>query len=275
MAEHKLSGKDILLFIDPLGGTEYDTIVCLTNQTWQGSTNVIDATSKCGPDSLPGTQSNSISFEGQNLFDPVNGYSGADLFVLWKNSTTIGWKIAPVSPTTGDETLEGTGFISELSKNYNQTDPSTFSGTLSIYGSTTQTISGAKTFTGGATSSSWNFSSTSSIYLTSGAVAIDISSARIATFDDSGGSSRLRLDGSDYGIQSNSSAIQIGYNGGTYLTISGTTSSGTVVATTSDCQKPGGGTWNATSDARLKENDIVGGYAQGTGVHVGCGSRKQ
>ena len=127
--------------------------------------------------------------------------------------------------------------------------------------STTQTISGAKTFTGGATSSSWNFSSTSSIYLTSGAVAIDISSARIATFDDSGGSSRLRLDGSDYGIQSNSSAIQIGYNGGTYLTISGTTSSGTVVSTTSDCQKPGGGTWNATSDARLKEN--VTGYSRG------------
>lgn len=141
MAEHKLSGKEILLYIDPLGGVDYSTVVCLTNQTWQGTSNVIDATSKCGPDTLPGTQTNSVTFEGQQLFDPsVGKVSGASLFDLWKNSTTIGWKISPTDPIDGDEILSGTGWISDLSKNYNQTDPSTFSGTLSIYGSTTQTI---------------------------------------------------------------------------------------------------------------------------------------
>lgn len=141
MAEHKLSGKNVLLFIDPAGGTSYDTVVCLTNQTWQGTTNTIDATSKCGPDTLPGTQTNSVTFEGQHLYDPATGtISGVDLFPLWQNQTTIGWKIAPASPVTGDEELSGTGFISELSKNYNQTDPATFSGTLSIIGSTTQTV---------------------------------------------------------------------------------------------------------------------------------------
>jgi predicted secreted protein len=140
---HKLSGKDILLFIDPNGGSAYETVVCLTNQTWQGSTNVIDATSKCGPDSLPGTQSNSISFEGQQLFGITEGagqVSGINLFSLWAAQTTIGWKIVPVEPITGDELLFGTGFISELSKNYNQSDPTTFSGTLSIYGGTTQSV---------------------------------------------------------------------------------------------------------------------------------------
>ena len=141
MAEHQLSGASILLYIDPAGGTNYDTVVCLTSQSWSGTTNVIDATSKCGPNTLPGTQTNSVSFEGQHMYDPIAGtLSGASLFDLWQNKTTIGWKIAPAIPVTGDEVLSSTGFISELSKSYGIADPSTFTGTLSIYGATTQTI---------------------------------------------------------------------------------------------------------------------------------------
>lgn len=143
MAEHKLSGTNVLLYIDPAGGTDYDTVVCLTSQTWQGSTNVIDATSKCGPDSLPGTQTNSVTFEGQHLYDPAAGkLSGTSLFDLWQNKNTVGWKISPAVPVEGDEILSGTGFISELSKNYGQTDPATFTATLSIYGTTTQVVFG-------------------------------------------------------------------------------------------------------------------------------------
>jgi hypothetical protein len=143
MSEHKLSGTSVLLYIDPAGGTAYDTVVCLTSQSWTGSTNVIDATSKCGPDSLPGTQTNSVSFEGQHLYDPAVGkLSGVSLFDLWQGKTTVGWKISPAIPITGDEILSGTGFISELSKTYGQADPSTFTGTLSIYGSTTQVVEG-------------------------------------------------------------------------------------------------------------------------------------
>jgi len=138
---HKLSGKEILLYVDPAGGINYSTVVCLTNQTWQGTSNVIDATSKCGPDTLPGTQTNSITFEAQQMFDPTSGeVSGASFFDFWKASTTIGWKISPASPINGDEILSGTGWISALTKDYNQTDPSKFTGTLSIYGDTTQTI---------------------------------------------------------------------------------------------------------------------------------------
>lgn len=141
MAEHKLSGTSVLLYIDPLGGVAYDTVVCLTSQSWNGTTNVIDATSKCGPDSLPGTQTNTVDFEGQHLYDPAAGkLSGVSLFDLWQAKTTVGWKIAPAIPVTGDEVLSGTGFISELAKTYGQSDPSTFTGTLAIYGATTQTV---------------------------------------------------------------------------------------------------------------------------------------
>ena len=143
MSEHKVSGKMYFLYIDPAGGTDYGLVVCIENQAWQGTSNVIDATSKCGPDTAPGTQTNSVTFDGQQLFDPTAPkVSGASLFLLWQNQTTIGWKISP-DPSAlvdGDEILSGTGWISDLSKTYNQDENTKFSGTLSIYGATIQTI---------------------------------------------------------------------------------------------------------------------------------------
>ena len=141
MAERKVSGKDVLLYIDPLGGTSYDTVVCLTSQSFSSDTNVVDANSKCGPDQLPGTQNESIDFEGQQLIDPNTGkVSGADLYDLKQAQTTIGWKIAVASPTTGDVVKSGKGFISSISEDYGLEDPATFSGTITIKGLATQTI---------------------------------------------------------------------------------------------------------------------------------------
>ena len=240
-----------------------------------GGTNALSTytSSAAIPVSYGGTGQNTLSSGYVLTGNGTSGVSsvapGSSGNVLTSNGSA--W-VSSAPASAGVTSVSGTGTVSglTLSGTVTSTGSLTLGGTLSLTSgnvtdalgytpvstSTTQTITGAKTFTGGATSSSWNFSSTSSIYLTSGAVAVDISSARVATFDDSGGSSRLRLDGSDYGIQSNSSSIQIGYNGGTYLTISGTSSSGTVVSTTSDCQKPGGGSWNSTSDSRLKENVV-------------------
>lgn len=173
------------------------------------------------------------------------------------------------SGSTGAVTLTNTGVTSLTAGTGISLNASTGSVTVSstvtpsdyVTVAGTQTISGAKTFSGYLTSAYLNMTSTTSMYYSGGVVALDIASSRVITFDDSGGSSRIRLDNSDYGIQSNSGSIQIGYNGGTYLSISGTSSSGTIISTTSDCQKPGGGTWNSTSDARLKENIVD--YAKG------------
>ena len=142
MAEHKLSGNDILLFIDPAGGTTYDTVICLTNQTWKGGVSIIDASTKCGPDSLPGKPNpQTVTFDGQHIYDATTGrISGPGLLPLMQNSTTIGWKISPVVLQNGDEILTGTGFISELDKAYSDNSPATFTGTISIYGQTTQEI---------------------------------------------------------------------------------------------------------------------------------------
>lgn len=142
MAEHTLSGKDILLFIDPLGGTAYSTAVCLNTHSFKTETNVIDSTTKCGSDSLMGiAPPETIDFEGVELFDPATGkISGADLYTLKQAGTVFGWKISASAPVTGDEVLTGKGFISSLSKEYAKDAATSFSGTITVKGATTQVI---------------------------------------------------------------------------------------------------------------------------------------
>jgi hypothetical protein len=141
MAEHKVAGGTMLLFIDPTGGTTYDTVVCLTSVGKQDSISVVDASSACGPDKSPGTLELSYSFEGQHLQDPLTGkISGTSLRQLLRAKTTIGWMIAPETPVTGDEIEEGTGYLSELSSTYAFDSVGTFSGTIQPYGTPTISI---------------------------------------------------------------------------------------------------------------------------------------
>jgi hypothetical protein len=135
MAEHKVAGGTMLLFIDPAGGTSYDTVVCLTSVSKADSVTVVDASSACGPDKSPGTLELSYSFEGQHLQDPDSGkVSGTSLRQLLRGKTTIGWKIAPETPVTGDEIESGTGFLSELSSTYAFDSIGTFTGTINPFG---------------------------------------------------------------------------------------------------------------------------------------------
>jgi hypothetical protein len=135
MAEHKVAGGTMLLFIDPLGGTSYDTVVCLTSVSKADSVTVVDASSACGPDKSPGTVELSYGFEGQHLQDPDSGkISGTSLRQLLRSKTTIGWKIAPESPVTGDEIESGTGFLSELSSTYAFDSVATFTGSINPFG---------------------------------------------------------------------------------------------------------------------------------------------
>jgi hypothetical protein len=141
MAEHKVAGGTMLLFIDPAGGTDYDTVVCLTSVSKSASVSVVDASSACGPDKSPGTIELSYGFEGQHLQDPDTGkISGTSLRQLLMAKTTVGWMIAPESPVTGDEIEEGTGYLSELSSTYAFDSVGTFTGTIQPYGTPVITI---------------------------------------------------------------------------------------------------------------------------------------
>jgi hypothetical protein len=138
MAEHKVAGGTMLLYIDPTGGTNYDTVVCLTSVSKSDSISVVDASSACGPDKSPGTLELSYSFEGQHLQDPATGkISGTSLRQLLRSKATIGFEIAPENTVTGDEIEYGTGYLSELSSTYAFDSVGTFTGTIQPYGTPT------------------------------------------------------------------------------------------------------------------------------------------
>lgn len=141
MAEHKVQGGTMLLFIDPLGGINYKTVVCLTSISKDDSVAEVDAASACGPDSSPGTLSLSYEFEGQHLQDPNTGkVSGTSLRILLRAKTTVGFMIAPAIPVDGDEIEVGTGYFSALGSTYAFDSVGTFTGTLKPYGTPTLTI---------------------------------------------------------------------------------------------------------------------------------------
>lgn len=136
--ENKISGNDILLFLDTSGTppyTNYKTVVCLTTNGLTRATTAIDAKSKCGPDTLPGTQSNSVTFEGQIMSDPDSNHISEDaLDDAWRDVTTVGFKMGKVAPGIGDVTYFGTGFISKLDDTFGDDAVGTFQAEISIYG---------------------------------------------------------------------------------------------------------------------------------------------
>lgn len=140
MAQHKISGNDVLLQLSD-DNTNWDVVICLTSNGITRATTEIDANTKCGPDKLPGVQTLGLTFEGQVMLDPNNGYAGLDILEgYFANKSTIYWKMGPLSPAIGDITWSGTGFISQLDETYAQDTPGTFSGAIGIYGSITKTV---------------------------------------------------------------------------------------------------------------------------------------
>ena len=90
MAQVEVSGSDILLAIDPALGTNWATIVCLTSNGINISTDTINSSSKCGTSSSPGTQTMDVPFEGNYMKNPDGtNISGADLFTS-RNSAKLG-----------------------------------------------------------------------------------------------------------------------------------------------------------------------------------------
>lgn len=131
MAEHKVAGGTMLLFIDPTGGTDYDMVVCLTSVGKNNSVNVIDGNTMCGYDKTVGDVTIDYNFEGFHLQNPDTGkISGTSLLELLRSKTKIGFKIAPEAFIGGDEIEEGTGYITELSATYSFDAVGSFSGTI-------------------------------------------------------------------------------------------------------------------------------------------------
>jgi predicted secreted protein len=131
MAQRELRSNDVLLFIGETEGV-YDTVICLTSNSITRTTAEITTSTKCGPSTAPGAQTNSISFEGNIMVDPdTDSISAVQLINWWTDQTVIYFKMGVVEPSIGDFTYFGSGFISALSETYALDAAATFSGTIS------------------------------------------------------------------------------------------------------------------------------------------------
>ncbi len=137
----KITANTYLLLIDPAGGTSYKTVVCLTAHSFSGTTETNDASSFCGPDSSPGDLSSTITVSGFTELVPGTGeVSAPGIFDLWQDKTNFGWKIGPVTPVVKDMVKTGKGYFSAYGENYDNGQVGAFSGTITVTGDITQTI---------------------------------------------------------------------------------------------------------------------------------------
>lgn len=115
----EINGSNIIVAIDPAGGTTYKLIVCLTSNTMTTGITELDASSKCSPSGkwIPGTKiDQTISGEG-NLLDPDTGIPTnigfPELYSLMTQGTIVTCKFGKVSPTTGEAVYSGSAFITK------------------------------------------------------------------------------------------------------------------------------------------------------------------
>jgi predicted secreted protein len=141
MAEARIGAENpMLLFIDTAGGTDYNTVVCLTQVTDGISVDETDTSSACGPNKSPGNVTISIGAEAYYLTDPDSGkVSGVDLYPIALAKTTVGFKIAQATPQVGSRIMEGQAFISSLDSTYAYDTDATFSLSLGVIGTPTVT----------------------------------------------------------------------------------------------------------------------------------------
>ncbi len=143
-ARRQVSGNDLLLFIDPAGGTDWKLVVCLTGNSLETATNIIDASSKCGPYSLPGNQTVKIDFAYHDVLDTTNSeLSDGALRVLQLAKTTISFKFGYASTTEGAYVYTGTGFIASVKTDAQQNDVVKGTGSIGVYGTITTTYTGS------------------------------------------------------------------------------------------------------------------------------------
>jgi len=139
-----LNGNDIVLALDPAGGTNYTLLVCLESNSIASTTAVIDASSKCGPYKLPGITDNKVALALVDWVDTTNTeLSSYDLFQLQQAKTTVGWKYGKVSPAAGDVTYTGVGFLANWNNVSAQNQAVKTTCDLEVQGTITATRTGS------------------------------------------------------------------------------------------------------------------------------------
>lgn len=150
MAERTVIGKNVWLYVRT-GPSTLIPIKCATSHTISASQEVATTQTKCGTKNTPvGDPVYTITGEGQIMLftggDGATNYSSGALFDIMKTQQKVDIVSAPEGlPVEGDETFEGSGYISEWETVYDAGAESTYSFTVNIDGELTRTVEGPTT----------------------------------------------------------------------------------------------------------------------------------
>ena len=134
MAERKLKSRSWLLYASNDVGVTQKVIACLTSKTLNNSNGVIDGSSDCGDEYLPGDKvEQSFDIEGYTtLGATATKVSQSDLSTYWTGKTEFHAEIVRVTETAGDVSYAGNVFVSDLVINANDNELVTFTATLTV-----------------------------------------------------------------------------------------------------------------------------------------------
>ena len=124
---------------------EWTPLACLTTKSFKSPTKTIDVTSDCGPDQLAALANQTIDIAGFVDYDSSDSESGQTLYDLQQDpqnaeSPAYSWRIYPATSQAGDQSLTFDANISNFQEDFNTDTPVSFSATLGVQGTVTQTI---------------------------------------------------------------------------------------------------------------------------------------
>lgn len=137
MAIRPIEGKRYVFLIDTANtGASYDLVVCLNENSFERSANVIDASSKCGTAKLNGVKERTIQISGNVQKAPDAGtITEGDLNDIFENDTEIAWLFGPEAPDLGESYYTGVdAIISNVALQAPKDGALTFSATVQLNG---------------------------------------------------------------------------------------------------------------------------------------------
>lgn len=137
MASTKLVGDKIIAQLDlnTVGGAaDWALIGCITDSDVDGTRETIDASSKCGPDQLPGQQTNTVNLTGfLNTTPGVDEVSLNELAAIYDSTILRHFRL--MDDEGGDLYYrEFFGYLTAWNESSNQNEPVTFTAAIAVSG---------------------------------------------------------------------------------------------------------------------------------------------
>ena len=133
MANDLIPASTYVLFIDPLGGTEWKIVGCLKDHQFTIANNVVDGKTMCGSFKTPGTSDYGLSMNGLLILSADASTVGHfELMTLAMNKTEFTWKIGKATPAVGDVTIDGAGFFSQYDSSHSAEAEGAFTAAIGI-----------------------------------------------------------------------------------------------------------------------------------------------